>query len=85
MLIVVFNGMFSLAGRHGALDTSPAAMLKGPPRRRKKVVAPTLDEIHLLRELLEFPHPRRLSGAHPGRDAVVDVGLLHPGTHGLDP
>lgn len=60
MLIVVLNGMFSLAVRHGALDTSPATMLKGPPRRRKEVVAPTLDEIHLLRELLAA-HDRRES------------------------
>lgn len=73
MLIVVLNGMFSLAVRLGAIDTSPAAMLRGPRRRRKEVIAPTLEQIHMLRDLLSA-HDRRDSSRGVTIRDLGDIG-----------
>lgn len=73
MLIVVLSGMFSLAVRLGAIDTSPAAMLRGPRRRRKEVIAPTLEQIHMLRDLLSA-HDRRDSSRGVAIRDLGDIG-----------
>ena len=35
--------------------------------------------------LLKLPHPARFHGAHAGDVTVVDISLLDPCPHGLDP
>lgn len=79
MLRVVLKGMFGLAARHGALDANPVAHVKGPKRKRQPVRAPSLEQIHELRALLEA-YDRRAS-AHPTaiRD-LADIGDVLIGT-----
>ncbi len=79
LLTVVLKGMFALAIRHGALPENPAAHVKGPKRKRQPVVAPSLEQIHELRVLLEA-YDRR-PGAHPNaiRD-LADIGDVLIGT-----
>lgn len=79
MLIVVLKGMFGLAGRHGAIRENPVAFVKGPARKHNVVVAPGLEEIHRLGELLAQHDRRLIRGGTALRD-LGDIGDLLIGT-----
>ena len=55
------------------------------PEERRRSFQPLVGPPQLSDLLLKFPHTLRLRRPHTHSDTIVDVGLLHPRPHGLNP
>lgn len=74
---VVLNGMMSLAVRYGAVDVSPARELRTPTATRRRVRAPSVEDVRALRTAVrgwDAQPPYRGAPKHDLAD-LVDVML----------